>query len=118
MGDLLVMKRTNFTWAVYLKAARQVTRQNCEEISKRHNIEEADRQNRAKNAKNTTFWTHTSEPKKKKDNLIKCNQIRRDKCFCSQEKRLRRFMPKYADDTTDEEMLPAAEWGDRRSTAI
>lgn len=34
MDDLLVMKRTNFTWVVYLTAARQVTRQNCEEISK------------------------------------------------------------------------------------
>lgn len=117
MDDLLVMKRTNFTWAVYLKAARQVTRQNCEEISKRHKIEEADRQNQEKNANNTTYWRH-KRAKKKKDNLINCNQIRRDKRFCSQEKRLRRFMPKYADDTTDEKMLPAAEWGDRRSTAI
>lgn len=66
MDDLLVMKRTNFTGAVYLKAARQVTRQNCEEISKRHKIEEADRQNQEKNANNTTFWTHTSQPKKNK----------------------------------------------------
>lgn len=63
--DLLVMKRTNFTWAVYLKAARQVTRQNCEEISKRHKIEEADRQNQEKNANNTTFWRHKRAQKNK-----------------------------------------------------
>lgn len=64
MDDLLVMKRTNFTWAVYLKAARQVTRQNCEEISKRHKIEEADRQNQERKMPTTPRSGHTREPKK------------------------------------------------------
>lgn len=56
MDELLVMKRTNFTWAVYLKAARQVIRQKCEEICNRRKIQEADRRNKEKNANNTTIW--------------------------------------------------------------
>lgn len=65
MGDLLVMKCTNFTWAVYLKAARQVTRQNCEEISKRHKIEEADRQNQEEKCQHHVLDTHKQAKKNK-----------------------------------------------------